>query len=158
MKAAVKLSRASDADPEHTNLGRAMAAKLNTGVPGWTAWVFVRPVVASKLMWDTLREAWTLQREASRHFEIPSGFVVRYTRLSESHLAAELRDDLDLAMRVAPPEDWFVIVVDIDQMERLLQRFLQDLDILRLPSNVDYPEAPPEFARERTLEDVLGAA
>jgi hypothetical protein len=73
-------------------------------------------------------------------------------------LAAELRGDLDLAMREAPPEDWFVIVGDIAGLERVLQRFLQNLEILRLPSNVDYPEPPPEFARERTLEDVFGAA
>jgi hypothetical protein len=61
-------------------------------------------------------------------------------------------------MRADRPEDWIVIAPETDIVEKVLLRFLDDLEALRLPVDVDYPEPPPEFARERTLEDVLGAA
>jgi hypothetical protein len=140
------------------NLGRSMAARLETGEPGWTAWMLVRPVVSRDSTWDTLRRNWTLTREANGPFEPPDRFVVRYTRLSAAHLEAERHDDLDQAMRADRPEDWVVIAFGIDAVEQLLLRFLDDLEAIQLPAAVDYPEPPPAFARARTLEDVLGAA
>jgi len=61
-------------------------------------------------------------------------------------------------MRADHPKDWVVIAPEIDVVEEILLRFLDNLEDIRLPIDVDYPEPPPEFARERTLEDVLGAA
>src|SRR6476469_513067 len=81
------------------NLGREMAVRLETGEPGWTTWMLVRPVVSRDSTWDALRRNWTLTREASRSFEPPNCFVVRYTRLSEAHLEAERHGDLDIAMQ-----------------------------------------------------------
>jgi hypothetical protein len=131
-----------------------MAAKIDTGEPGWTAWLFVRGIADRARTWDAIREAWTLDRTARQAFEPPSTFVVRYTRLSDAHLA--LPDDLDLTMRADPPEDWIVIAPDLDAVARISGRFLDDLDALRLPADVDYSEPPVQFARERTLDEVLG--
>jgi hypothetical protein len=136
------------------NLGRAVAAKVDTGEPGWTAWLFIRGIAESARTWDAISKAWTLDRTATQPFEPPSAFVVRYTRLSDAHLA--LPDALDLTMRTDPPEDWIVVAPDLDAVERISSRFLDDLDTLRPPANVDYPEPPPQFARERTLDEVLG--
>jgi hypothetical protein len=66
--------------------------------------------------------------------------------------------DLDVAMQADPPEDWVVVDPEIDAVEQVLLRFLDDLEAIRLPAAVDYPEPPPAFARQRTLEDVLAAA
>jgi hypothetical protein len=83
--------------------------------------------------------------------------MVRYTRLSETQLEAEKRNDLDLAMRADPPEDWAVLAPSVDSLELVLRRFLPDLDTIRLPADVDYPEPPLVFARKRSLDEVLGA-
>ena len=140
------------------NLGHPVAAKLASGEPGWTAWLFVRPVIRREATWDALRKGWSLDGEAAQRFEPPAQFVVRYTRLSDAHLEAEERDDLDVAMRTNPPEDWVVLAQDLETVERILSHFLDDLEGVRLPAAVDYPEPPPEFARERSAADVLGAA
>jgi hypothetical protein len=140
------------------NLGRAMAARVDTGDPGWTAWLFIRGVIARDQTWDALRETWALSGTAARVYEPPRAFVIRYTRLSEAHLEAERRDDLDLAMRANPPEDWVVIAPDLESTERVLRRFCPDLERIRFPAEVDYPEPPPRFAELRRLEDVLGPA
>jgi hypothetical protein len=42
------------------NLGRAMAARIDTGQPGFTAWIFVCGTVDRARTWDSIREAWTL--------------------------------------------------------------------------------------------------
>jgi hypothetical protein len=73
-------------------------------------------------------------------------------------LEAERRGDLDVAMQADRPDDWVVIAPEIDAVEQVLLRFVDDLEAIRLPAAVDYPEPPPAFARERTLEEVLGAA
>lgn len=137
------------------NLGRAMAAKVDTAQAGWIAWLFVRGTLARERTWDAIRKTWTLTGTAPQAFEPPRTFVIRYTRLSDAHLEADRRDDLDLAMREDPPEDWVVITSDLDAVERVLRRFLPDLERIRLPVDVDYPEPPPQFARERSIEDVL---
>jgi len=138
------------------NLGRAMAARVETGEAGWTAWMLVQPVVSSESTWDALRQRWTFHRMATAQFQPPQRFLVRYTRLNEVHLEAERRGRLDLAMRADRPEDWVVVASDVDEVERLVRRFIDDLEAIQLPAAVDYPEPPPAFARQRTLEDLLG--
>jgi hypothetical protein len=105
-------------------LGRPLATKVDATEPGSIAWVHVRPVILRELTWDALRESWTRSGEASPRFESPTAFVVRYTLLSHEHLKAEQRDDLDLAMRDDPPEDWAVIAPDLDSLEKVLGRFV----------------------------------
>jgi len=60
-------------------------------------------------------------------------------------------------MRADPPEDWVVIASEIGDLERVLRRFIDDLETVQLPAAVAYPEPSPAFARQRTLEDLLGA-
>jgi len=101
---------------------------------------------------------WQLEGEAVQRFRAPTAFVVRYTRLSNVHLEAEERGDLDVAMRAKPAEDWEVFVPDVDRLERVLAIHLEHPEVLRIPVEVGYPEPPAGIAKSRTLEDVLGAA
>jgi hypothetical protein len=131
---------------------------LTTAEVRWAAWLHVRPVVDANQTWDSMKTSWEIGRETAHSFRAPTAFVVRYTRLSSTHLQAEERGELDTAMRAEPAEDWQVFVPDLDRLERVLAAHLEHLEALRIPVEVAYPEPPSEFARARTLDDVLGAA
>jgi hypothetical protein len=49
-----------------------------------------------------------------------------------------------------------VIAANLDGVERVLRRFLDDLEALGLPADVEYLEPPLQLARERSLDEVLG--
>jgi hypothetical protein len=139
------------------NLGREVAARVPEDQPGWTAWLLVRPIMNRHETWDSVRARWTASRSAAHAHQPPTAFMLRYTRLSDVHLEAEARGDLDIAMREHPVDDWVVIAPDLDVADRVIAALLPDPDALHLPSAVEYPEPPRAFARERDVRDVLGA-
>lgn len=139
-------------------LGRPVAARLRSTPKDGGAWLHVRPIVDPSRTWDSLRDCWALQRQTSQPFRAPTAFVVRYLALSRVHIEADERGDLDLALRAHPAEDWQVVVPDLASLEKVLALHLRDFETVRLPADVDYPEPPPEFAKARSLDDVLGAA
>lgn len=117
--------------------------------------MYVRPIVDRSRTWDSVSDTWALQRETSQPFRAPTAFVVRYVALSRVHIAADEAGDLDLALRAHPAEDWEVVAPDLASLEQVLALHLNNFETLRIPDEVDYPEPPPEFAKARSLEDVL---
>jgi hypothetical protein len=105
-----------------------------------------------------MSETWVRERQVSQPFRAPTAFVVRYVALSRAHIKADEGGALDLALRAHPAEDWEVVAPDLASLEQVLALYLSDFEALRIPVEVDYPEPPPEFAKARSLNDVLGAA
>ena len=135
-----------------------MAAKVAEVSGDRSVWVHIRPIVDPAQTWDSLREQWAVERSSRVPFRRPTAFVFRYVSLSQTHLEAEDRGDLDLALREEPADDWEVFVPDEEMLGRVLSVYLRDFDALRIPADVGYPDPPPEFAKAKSLREVLGAA
>jgi hypothetical protein len=137
-------------------LGRPLAARIMDREPGSHAWIFVSSTIPDHQSWDEIRAAWTRTRLASPEYDPPRQFYIRYTSLNDIHLFAEEQGDLDLAMRTSPPtEDWVVVTSELAEVESVLASLLSDLENLRHPASVDYPEPPIDSATRKTVAEVI---
>jgi DNA-binding transcriptional ArsR family regulator len=136
-------------------LGRPLAAKLNAGDSKLHVWIYVSSTRLRDESWDSVRQHWTLTRQARGTYEPPRQFFVRYTRLTDDHLVAEERGDLDIAMRDMPADDWGVVTSDMSELEVVLSSFVSDWQTFRPPSTVGYPEPPLNFTTWVSVADLL---
>src|SRR5205085_234262 len=83
--------------------GEALAARAPALREGWSAWVWVRPLMrGGRTFRDAVRD-WTLSRAASAPYdEEIERFEVRYVELSDWHLDDRWLMDLDVAIRERP--------------------------------------------------------
>jgi hypothetical protein len=100
-------------------------------------------------------EEWTRTREAlGRYDDEIASFTVRYTELSDWHLQPKWEWDLDISMSDRPVEDWFVAIPDKSTLVKFLALRLSDLNELRTPAEVDYPDPPTNDTRWIALSEI----
>jgi hypothetical protein len=113
-------------------LGRSVAAQVPAMLPDHRAWVRVRPLI------DAARGTWvdtghTEKRLVSTGGNPIRGYEIRYVevadRLFENPMDISL-EDVSIDQRVE--------VSSLDELEKMLSRWVTDLSQLRVPSIVGY--------------------
>ena len=126
-------------------MGRDVAAEIDARNVGCRAWVRVKPILDLESQQLKSADYGLESRVASPDSAAIIGFEVRRIELDPSFLAEP--EDLDLAWSDARTTEEYQFAQTEESLYEILRSVISDLNLLRIPADVEYPWLPSKILR-----------